>query len=119
LIKSNEGPDPLQKGIAFMRPMSAPGYIIARSDTVTPSQPTPYNAPGARLVTMIPKVAIEKMRKRERLMAPIVSGDLRLKNALCTRHGKVDSAISTNMDIHTKTKDADTPPKEILPPKIK
>jgi hypothetical protein len=68
---------------------------------------------------MIPTVAIEKMMKKERLTAPIVSGDLILKNALRTRRGEVDSVISTKMDISTKTKDANTPVKKILPPKTR
>ena len=82
LSKSNEGPDPLQKGIAFMSPISTPGYIIVRNDTVTPSHTTTYNAPVAKPVYMIPAVAIEKMIKRERPIAPIAKGDLILKNAL-------------------------------------
>ena len=59
------------------------------------------------------------MMKRERLIAPIVSGDLILKNALGTRRREVDSVISTKMDINTKTKDANTPVKKILPPKTR
>jgi hypothetical protein len=70
-------------------------------------------------VYRIPAEAIEKMMKRERLTAPIVSGDRILKNALRTRRGEVDSVIRTNMDISTQTKDANTPVKKILPPKIR
>jgi hypothetical protein len=52
-------------------------------------------------------------------MAPTVSGDLILKNALGTRRTEVDSAISTNTDINTRTRDTATPGKKILPLKTR
>ena len=88
---------------------------MVSKDTATPSHTTIDNPPVAKPVSGIPTVAIEKMMKRERLMAPTVNGDLILKNALGTRRTEVDSAISTNTDINTKTTDTATPGKKILP----
>jgi len=75
LSKSNGEPDPPQKGIAFMRPISTPGYNIVRSDAKTPSHATKYNRPGNRPVYTIATVATERMMKRERLIAPTDIGD--------------------------------------------
>jgi len=102
-----------------MTPISAPGYIIVRKDTITPSHATVDNAPVAKRVYCIPIVAIEKMMNKERLMAPTVSRDLTLKNALGARQTEVGSVISTDTDINTKTRDAATPVRKILPPKIR
>ena len=52
-------------------------------------------------------------------MAPTANGDLILKNALGTRHTEVECVISPNTHINTKTKDANTPVKKILPPKTR
>jgi hypothetical protein len=104
-------------GMAFMRPISTPGYIIVSTDTVMPRHTTAYNARGATPVYRIPIVIIEKMIRRERLMAPKVSGDLVLKNALGTRHMEFASIISSKMDINSRTRDANTPLKKIVPPR--
>jgi hypothetical protein len=57
------------------------------------------------------------MIRRERLMAPKVSGDLILKNALGTRRIEFESIISSKTDTNRRTRDANTPLKKIVPPK--
>ena len=106
LIKRNEAPGPLQKGIAFMRPIRAPGYRIASKDIATPSQPTSKSAFEVKPVYRIPIVVIERMIKTERPIAPKVKGDLILRNTLGNRHEEFDSATSMKTDINTKTKEA-------------
>jgi hypothetical protein len=93
--------------------------MIVSKDTATPSHATIYNALVAKPVYCIPAVAIAKIMKRERLMAPTVNGDLILENALDTRRREVDSATSTTTDINIKPRDAATPGRKILPPKIR
>ena len=117
LSKSNEGPDPLQMGMAFMRPISIPGYIIVSTDAIIPRHTTAYNARGAKPVYRIPIVRIKKMINRERLIAPKVSGDLVLKNVLGTRRIEFASIISSKTDTITRPRDENTPFKSILPPK--
>lgn len=106
LRRRNEAPGPLQKGIAFMRPISAPGYIMTSKDTATPNDPTKKSAFGGNPACRIPIVAMERMIKRERLIAPKAKGDLILKNALGNRHKEFDSAASTNTEINTNTREA-------------
>jgi hypothetical protein len=104
-------------GMAFMRPISIPGYTIVSTDTVIPRHTTAYNARGAIPVYRIPIVRIKKMIKRERLMAPKVSGDLVLINVLGTRRMEFTSIISSKIDTNSRTRDANTPFRKILPPK--
>jgi len=76
LSKSNDAPDPHQVGIVFMKPNSAPGYIIVSTDTTIPRHTTVDNARGGTLVNWATIMRIKKMVKRGRLTAPQVSGDL-------------------------------------------
>ena len=50
-------------------------------------------------------------------MAPKVSGDLILKNALGTRRIEFESIISSKTETNSRTRDANTPLKKIVPPK--
>jgi CxxC motif-containing protein len=104
-------------GMAFMRPISIPGYTIVSTDTVTPRHTTAYNARGAIPAYRILIVRIKKMIKRERLTAPKVSGDLVLKNVLGTRRMEFASITSSKTDANSRTRDENTPFKNILSPK--
>ena len=80
--------------------------MIASKDTATPIHPTRESAFEVTPADRIPIVAIERMIKRERLIAPKAKGDLILKNAFGNRHKEFDSPTSMNTDINTRTKEA-------------
>jgi hypothetical protein len=91
--------------------------MMVVNETVTPSHITTYDGQGGKPVYLIPRVAIERMIKRERLIAPNVSGDFILKNVLGIRRREAESMISSKTDTNSRSRDANTPRKKIVPPR--